>query len=370
MMIDEMKMKNISNSAKRGLTATAVLLLTATAVLTGCTGRNVPEQPKEEPKDTTTWQPVEPCQESAIAFLSGYATAEELVQKGDDDEASAWLWMHETYPEAKYLPFSAIHSAADLENVKVLFWLRDIETGQAEDVFAMPESVQAATPYIREWYRAGGNIILWSHAVVYIEQLGRLPKGTYQAPTHDLGLGCGRGHLDEGHWLLATQLYPGHTFKKDHSTHPLFEGLPIYNSNDVRGFMVKGPGWTEDHNCLFFNYPGEITGRNREQEICYTLTTDYFGIYPLATWDSQIWWVSQLNVYELRKGQTDYEGRAICIGNGGCEFSMKSYRETGKDGEGNPIFETTDDRSACPTNNIYQPNILRMAKNAIEYMRI
>lgn len=376
----------ISNSAKRGLTALAVqpltalairpltalavLLLTASAILTSCK-RVEPSQPKEpEQKDTTVWHPVAPCAESAIAFLSEYETPEELLAMGDDDEASAWLWFSETYPEAKYLYFGDIHEVSDLESLKVLFWLRDIESGDVEDVFTMPESVAEATPALSEWYRAGGNIVLWGHAVVYVEELGRLPKGTYRSPSHDLIVGCGRGHLDEGHWLMAVQLYPGHTFKKDHSTHPLFEGLPIYENNDIRGIMVKGPGWTEDHNCVFFNYPSEITGRNWEQEICYTLLTDYFGIYPLATWDSQIWWLSQLNVYELRKGQTEYEGRLLCIGNGGCEFSMKSYREVGKDEQGNPVFETVDDRCACPTNNIYQANILRMAKNAVEYLRI
>ena len=35
---------------------------------------------------------------TAMAFLSTYASPEELVANGDDDEASAWLWMHNQYP--------------------------------------------------------------------------------------------------------------------------------------------------------------------------------------------------------------------------------------------------------------------------------
>lgn len=309
--------------------------------------------------DTTTVTDtlVLPCPESHIAYLSDYATPELLLQEGDDDEASAWLWMHEQYPEARYLYLGDIHSSADLDSLDVLFWLRDVESDTIADVLTFSPEALAAAPVITEWYRAGGNIILWSHAVLYIEELGRLPRGTYTAPEHDFACGYSAGHPDYGHWLLSVQLYPGGAFKKDHTTHPLFDSLPIFDNNDLRGFMVKGPGWTEDHNCLFFNYPELLTGRSREQEICYTLLTDYFGIYPLAVWDSQIWWVSQLNVYELRRGQTDYRGRALCIGNGGCEFSMK-----------NP--DGTPDISACPTNNIYQANILRMAKNAIEYMRL
>lgn len=341
-------------------------------ILVSCDGPATTGTDLPPVEDTLAWADTlrMPCAESHIAYLSAYPTPDQLVAEGDDDEASAWLWMHEQYPEARYLYLGDIHSEADLDSLHVLFWLRDVESDSIQDVLTFSPEAMAAAPFIAEWYRRGGNVILWSHAVLYIEELGRLPKGTYTAPDHDFGCGYGHGHLDEGHWMLSVQLFPGGKFKKDHSTHPLFRDLPIFDNNDLRGVMMKGPGWTEDHNCLFFNYPEEITGRSREQEICYTLLTDYFGIYPLGVWDSQIWWVSQLNVYELGKGQTDYEGRALCIGNGGCEFSMKSYRQTGVTEKGEPVFETTDDRSACPTNNIYQANVLQMAKNAIEYMRL
>lgn len=308
------------------------------------------------------------AREEQIAFLSLYSTPEQLIAEGDDDEACAWIWMHETFPKAVFLPFEQVKPHT-LDSIRVLFWLRDVETGRIEDVTAIPAPALAAAPLITEWYKAGGNIILWGHAVLYIETLGRLPEETYTSPKHDWACGCGAGHLDLGHWLMSVQLFPGGKFKKDHSTHPLFKDIPIYTDNNIRGFMVKGPGWTEDHNCVFFNYPSEITGRSRQAEICYTLLKDYYGIIPLATWDSQISWVSQLNVYELKRGNTDYRGRALCIGNGGCEFSMKNYRQTGTDGEGRPVYETSADLSAHPRNNCYQDNILLMARNAVNYMR-
>ena len=46
----------------------------------------------------------------------------------------------------------------------------------------------------------------------------------------------------------------------------------------------------------------------------------------------------------------------LCIGNGGCEFSMKNR-------DGSP------DKSAHPKNNIYQDNVLTLAKNSLEYLK-
>ena len=81
-----------------------------------------------------------------------------------------------------------------------------------------------------------------------------------------------------------------------------------------------------------------------------------FGIIPLATWDSQIDWVSQLNIWEAQQGNTDFKGTVICVGNGGCEFSLRNA-------DGSP------DLSAMPKNNPYQGNILTLAKNALEYLK-
>ena len=346
------------------------LLLLLLVLFSACRPE-VKDEPNDRPTADTTVVPdtaIIPARDNQVAFLSIYPTTEQHLAMADDDEAAAWLWFTKQYPEAQYLYFGNI-SEHTLDSIRVLFWLRDVETDNIDDVFTMPESVAKAKPFLSDWYRRGGDIILWGHAVVFIEQLGRLPEGTYTAPSHDLVCACGKGRLDLGSWQMAVQLNLEGRVKKDHSTHPLFRDITVFTNNDTRLIAVKGPGWTEDHNCVFYNYPPELTGRDWQQEICYTLLTDYYGIYPLATWDSQIWWVSQLNIYECRKGQTDYEGRVLCIGNGGCEFSMKSYRQVGRDEQGNPVYETTDDRSAYPANNIYQDNILRMATNAIEYFK-
>jgi len=291
---------------------------------------------------------------TAIGFLSIYSTPEELIANGDDDEASAWLWLHENYPTAKYVYFGDIKKAEDVEPFRVLFWLRDLEGVGEDQVWGIPEIVTSATPTIQQWYRDGGSLLLWSHATTYIGHLGRMNLDDMKGNDHAIGTGA--GGINNDVWKMGVQLNPGGRFSKDFSSHPIYKGLEVEDAGRTKLVAFKGPGWTEDHNCLFFNLPSLITGIGNQEEACYTQLTQTYGIYPLGTWDSQIDWVSQLNVWEAQQGNTDFKGTILCIGNGGCEFSMK-----------NP--DGTPDKSAHPKNNIYQDNVLTLAKNALEYLK-
>ena len=291
---------------------------------------------------------------TAIGFLSEYENEDELISKGDDDEASAWLWLHKEYPAAQYVYFGDISSKEDLEQYRVLFWLRDVETDKEGDVWNIPEVAHGAVEPIKEWYKEGGNLLLWSHAVTFITDLGRLDADMLKG--NDKNIASGKGGWKPDTWFLAVQLHPGSKFKKDFSSHPIYKGLDVLETDRTKLIAFKGPGWTEDHNCLFFNIPTVLTGLGNQEEACYDRVTNDFGIYPLGTWDSQIDWVSQLNVWEARQGNTDYKGTVLCIGNGGCDFSLKN-----QDG--------TPDVSAYPKNNPYQGNILRLARNSLEYLK-
>ncbi|MCH5311048.1 MAG: DUF4960 domain-containing protein [Prevotella sp.] len=291
---------------------------------------------------------------TAIGFLSEYATPDELIANGDDDEASAWLWLHEEYPTAQYLYFGNIKSGADLEQFRVLFWMRDLEGVGEDAVWNMSETVMAATPSIQSWYKDGGSLLLWSHATPYIGTLGRLDTNMLKANDH--AFGTGEGGFNGDTWKMAVQLNPGGAFSRDFSTHPIYKGIETESIDRTKLIPMKGAGWTEDHNCLYFNIPAALTGFGPQDEACYNALTSIFGIYPLGTWDSQIDWVSQLNIWEAQQGNTEFKGTILCIGNGGCEFSLKNA-------------DGTPDKSAHPKNNAYQDNVLKLAKNSLEYLK-
>lgn len=291
---------------------------------------------------------------TAIGFLSEYATPEDLLQEGDDDEASAWLWLKNEYPSAEYVYFGNITAVDQLQPYRVLFWLRDLEGVNEADVWNMPQVALNALPTIKQWYTDGGNLLLWSHAVPYITNLGRIDGELLR--NNDRSIAAGKGEWNGDVWSMAVQLHPGSKFKKDFSSHPIYKGLDVISNDRTKLITFKGAGWTEDHNCLFFNLPSILTGLGNQEEACYNMLTSQYGIYPLGTWDSQIDWVSQLNVWEAQQGNTEFKGTILCIGNGGCEFSMRN-----SDG--------TPDISAYPQNNVYQDNVLKLAKNSLEYLK-
>ncbi|MBP3777510.1 MAG: DUF4960 domain-containing protein [Prevotella sp.] len=294
------------------------------------------------------------------AFLSEYETPEDLLANGDDDEASAWLWFQANYPKGEYVYFGNISTVENIEDYRMLFWLRDLETGNNDDIWNFSEVARNAAPVIEQYVKNGGNLLLWQHAVPYIGTINRLPTSLLRGV--DNAFGCGVGGNNGDVWKMGVCLNTG-SFTKDFSSHAIYAGMETEKLNDTcfKAIAFKGAGWTEDHNCLFFNIPNKLTDLDNTSEECYNAVTEEYGIYPLGTWDSQASWVSQLNVWEAKGAEKAPDGfqkgcgTVLCIGNGGCEFSMKNA-------------DGTPDISANPKNNSCQGNILKLAKNSIEYL--
>ena len=87
---------------------------------------------------------------TAIGFLSIYATPEEHIANGDDDEVCAWLWLNKEYPNATFIYMGSISSPEDVEPYRVLFWMRDLENVGEDALWNMPEPALTALPSIKE----------------------------------------------------------------------------------------------------------------------------------------------------------------------------------------------------------------------------
>lgn len=295
------------------------------------------------------------------AFLSLYDTPEEQIADGDDDETAAWLWFHKTYPNGKFLPFSSIYDPDVLSPYSVLFWMYDLEEETADkDAFKYPEVVKMATPCIKMWCIDGGSMLLWQHAATYVQELGRIPANTWQSSNPIIGYGEGGFNGDTWTIGLGAVLNNGENVI-DNSTHPLFKGLedqmqPGGPDKKCKVLPVKGSGWSEDHNCVFFDYPAKLTGLTPYDPNTYQRCVEEFGIVPLATWDNQMNQISQLCVWEARPCKNSvFKGTFLCVGAGSMNFYMK--KDEGK-------FNVEKE----PSSNKYQNNIFTIAKNAIEYL--
>lgn len=290
----------------------------------------------------------------AVAYLSMYDTPEELIANGDDDEAYGWVWFHNNYPNGAFIPFSSITSADVLDPYRVAFFMRDIDNPDVSgNAWEYPQVVNDATPFVAEWCKNGGSMLLWGHATTYIGHLGRIELDVMKKNDNAIGYW---GDNNPDTWKMAIQLKAG-GFVKDNSSHPLFRGIDVESTPDTKLIPVKNGQFTEDHNCLFFNLPSYFTGLGNQDEACYNAATKTYGLVPLGTWDSQIWWISQLNVWECRPGtESGFQGTFICVGNGGCNFYLKQA-----DGSFDVLTQ--------PSTNAYQATLERMAKNAIEYLK-
>ena len=182
------------------------------------------------------------------AFLSEYATPEELIANGDDDEASAWLWFHENYPKGEYIYFGDINTVEDIADYRMLFWLRDLETGNADDIWNFSDVARNAAPCVEQYVKNGGNLLLWQHAVPYIGTINRVATSTLRGVSN--AFGCGVGGPNPDVWKMGVCLNTG-KFSKDFSTHPIYANIPTEKLNDncFKAIAFKGAGWTEDHNC-------------------------------------------------------------------------------------------------------------------------
>ena len=272
------------------------------------------------------------------AFLSIYETVNDIF---DDDEKAAAEWFTTTYG-GDFLPVSAL-ATTDLSQYGVL-WLH------VDDEYfpAVPDDYleTAVLTKITNYYKGGGNLLLSTHAVPYLVEMGRFDQPL--PPNGPVGTGVGGYNPDIWFALPVYGTWRENPVANviDHSGDPIYEGLTYEmhlkdNGNEYKLFPLIGEGWKEDHNCFWhLDMPAPYDNGNPQK---FQYIYDTWKATPLATW---------AHIGDYYGGAivrwdawNDFQGKCITIGIGAYEWKQ-------------------NDRV-----NPYQANIERLTKNALDELK-
>lgn len=238
---------------------------------------------------------------------------------------TAYQWALTTYQaKAKYVQFSQL-TAEDTQAAKVIWWHKD----------SSPRTMPAAATeagvksLITNFYKAGGNLLLTTHASAYLVELGRLtadfmPTGGGDGPD---------ANQNPDNWGLSFQ--NADYDNGNNASHPLFAGL---NLSDVTfegltykaAFLIDG-GLKRDH-AYFWDFnqiqaikdlvpdPAAPNARkNKFEEITGSVVRGSFEWDPAANG-------VEIGVVVEFKPQGAYTGSAVVISVGGYEWYQSDNR--------------------------------------------
>ena len=197
-------------------------------------------EPGDEPTPDPTPDPTPSSPEETVAMFIGFNSINEIA---DDDEKAAAQWFAATYPKGTvYTP--ATISTLNTTSTKVL-WVMVDRVGIGSGWNSLPDAFKSTTAIsaLKDYVKAGGNVLLTNHATQLLCGIGRLSSA--YAP-NVFGSGDGSNNADV--WGYNANV--GGTY--DHRSHAIFNGLSTgehgYGYNII---PLIGNGWKEDHNCMW-----------------------------------------------------------------------------------------------------------------------
>lgn len=247
----------------------------------------------------------------------------------DDDEIAAAKWFQDTYKENGAIMTTAQISGLNVKENPVVWIFVDRE-GLQPGWRNLPSALISDNTItaLKNYIAAGGRIYLAKHATQLTVPLGYLSE--QYAP----GIfGSGEGGEGSDIWAINCNLVQ----KYDHRGHEIFAGLTTCDQFSYPTYALEGPGWREDHNCMWdfnsFSYTAE--GEDKVQKF-----ENQNGCTVLATWghvvDDAVGGILEFPTEASRGG---------CIANG---LSAYEFNER--------------------TGNAYQSNIERLTKNTLDYL--
>jgi hypothetical protein len=267
-----------------------------------------------------------------VGYIGAYSDSTTLLSTGDDDEVAAAQWLFSTYPgKSRYISFSQVkNGTVDLSQYRVIWWNYDLISGKDLPSIATDPTVVSN---IKQYYQNGGGLLLNQYAVQYFWTLGRVSKNYFMQ--FDTGIGFDNPDT----WGVGVNIDKKH----NNSTHPIFNGITMTTQPDGRvTFPVIGPGWKENHNAVIVRIPEFYSVPNDDERAFTSFSTDNNAAW-LGEWDG-IGDYFMAGIVEF-KPQNAFLGSGIFIGIGGIEWHQNSGA------------------------NLYQANIQKLFKNAIDYLK-
>ena len=264
------------------------------------------------------------------AFLLTANSIDEIV---DDDDKAAAEWFYNTYAAKGKGLFLKVDELDQLSPNKVsCLWVQcDLEDGTEPGWQKLPYGLanEATITAIKNFTQDGGNLFLTKHATQLVAAIGR----TDYAP----GIyGAGPGGEGGDYWMMQCNI----GFQYDHRTHPIFAGMQAGDPNGYgfEGYYLEGPGWREDHNCMWdlnaCGFPGTPN--------VVVNFEDAASASVLATW-GHVQDYCCAGIIEFNANAA-FDGKVIAIGLSAYEFHQN-------------------------TGNEFQQNIEALTANSIEYLK-
>lgn len=245
----------------------------------------------------------------------------------NQEEKEAVNWMLLNVASSQYVSFTDIaNGAVDLSECKVMWWHFHIDGGiDSMDKFEQnAASSLNAIQKIKDYYEAGGSLLLTRYATYYAVKLGATLDGNY--PNNCWGQVEETGEITENPWSF---------FIQGHTDHALYQNL-IMNSGESETVYTCDAGY-------------RITNSTAQWHI----GSDWGGYSTESVWETNhggkaLGYGSDNAVVAWEYLPNNGKGGIVCIGSG-C-YDWYSYG-----------VDTTNDK--------YHDNISKITENAINYLK-
>ena len=258
----------------------------------------------------------------------------------DDDEKAAAEWFQTNYVdkgEGQFFTPANINTL-NAKNVRAL-WVAIDRVGIEKGYNNLPAAFNSdeAISAMKTFVKAGGNLLLTSHATQLIVPLERVTD--VYAPGI-FGSGAGGSNADV--WGINAQIGATQVNQYDHRSHAIYQGLETNTTqySDHEFFPLIGAGCKEDHNCKWDfnavagleNNPNKVA--DFEQKTSSTV---------LGAWQHVVDYACA-GVIEFHP-TADFKGTILCNGIAAYEWNQNDVT------------------------NAYQSNIEKLTANSLEYLK-